>query len=128
MTRILKAPGLEFCRITCAVVSEPKIFCSDQCSEECSMNKLRVSIHRQVFGPSKDSSVLFQLTRREQLMSPECSIHQVSSFSKMLVVRWTNQKYSVLISFLQSGQRIDSERISRDACFLLSRTHYCGSS
>ena len=39
-----------------------------------------------VFGPSQDSSVWLGLTSREQLMSPECSKHQVLSFAKMLVV------------------------------------------
>ena len=53
-----------------------------------------------VFRPSQDSSVWLGLTSREQLMSPECSKHQVLSFPKMLVVWLTNKKYSVLISVL----------------------------
>ena len=44
-------------------------------------------------------------------MSPECSRHQVLRFSKMLVVWWTNKKYSVLINVPQSAQWINSERI-----------------
>ena len=42
------------------------------------------------------------LTSREQLMSPECSKHQVLSFAKMLVVN--KQKNFVPISVLQSAQ------------------------
>ena len=42
------------------------------------------------------------LTSREQLMSPECSKHQLLSFSKRLVVN--EQKNFVLISVLQSAQ------------------------
>ena len=43
-------------------------------------------IHIRVFCPSQDSSVWLELTSREQLMSPECSKHQVLSFAKMVVV------------------------------------------
>ena len=42
-------------------------------------------IHIHVFRPSQDSSVWLGLTSREQLMSPECSKHQVLSFAEMLV-------------------------------------------
>ena len=45
-----------------------------------------IYIHIHVFRPSQDSSVWFGLTSREQLISPECSKHQVMSFAKMLVV------------------------------------------
>ena len=86
-----------------------------------------IYIHRHAFRSSQDSSVWLGLTSREQLMLPECSKHQVSSFAKMLVVWWTNKKYSVLISVLQSAQWINSERISTDTCFFLPRTHQCGS-
>ena len=72
---------------------------------------IRLYIHIHVFRPSQDSSVWLWLTSREQLMSPECSKHQVLSFAKMLVVWWTNKKYSVLIIVLQSAQWINSERI-----------------
>ena len=65
-----------------------------------------ICIHRHVFRPSQDSSVWLGLTSREQLMSPECSKHQLLSFAKMLVVWWTKKKYSVLISVLQSAQCI----------------------
>ena len=71
-----------------------------------------IHIHRHVFRSSQDSSVWLMLTSREQPMSPECSKYQVLSFAKMLVVWWTNKKYSVLISVLQSAQWINSERIS----------------
>ena len=56
-------------------------------------------------------TVWLRLTSREQLMSPECSKHQVLSLAKMLVVWWTNKKYFVLISVLQSAQLINAERI-----------------
>ena len=45
-----------------------------------------IYIHIDVFRPSQDSSVWLGLTSREQMMSPECSKHQVLSFAKMLVV------------------------------------------
>ena len=38
-----------------------------------------IYIHKHVFLPSQDSSVWLWLTSREQLMSPECSKHQVLS-------------------------------------------------
>ena len=41
VTRVPKAPGAEFCQNACGVVNEQKIFCSHQCSPECSMNKFR---------------------------------------------------------------------------------------
>ena len=87
-----------------------------------------IHIHIHVFRPSQDSSVWLRWTSREQLMLPECSKHQVLSFTKMLVVWWTNKKYSVLISVLQSAQWINSERISTYTCFVLPRAHQCGSS
>ena len=43
-------------------------------------------IHRHVFCLSQDLSVWLGLTSREQLMSLECSKHQVLSFAKTLVV------------------------------------------
>ena len=45
-----------------------------------------IYIHIHVFCPSQNSSVWLGLTSREQLMSPECSKHQVLSFAKILVV------------------------------------------
>ena len=45
-----------------------------------------IYIHRHVLRPSQDSSAWLGLTSREQLMSPECSNHQVLSFAKMHVV------------------------------------------
>ena len=71
----------------------------------------RVYIHRHVFFPSQDSPVWLGLMSREQLMSPDCSKHQVLSFAKILVVWWMNKKYFVLISVLQSAQWINSEHI-----------------
>ena len=63
-----------------------RIFSSDQCSQEYSLNKFRAYIHRHVFRPSQNSSVCLRLTSRGQPISPECSKHQVLSFAKMLVV------------------------------------------
>ena len=57
-----------------------------------------------MFSPSQDSSLWLGLTNREQLISPECSKHQVLSFAKMLMFWCTNKRYSVLISVLQSAQ------------------------
>ena len=74
-----------------------------------------IYIRRHVFRPSQGSSVWLGLTSRE-LMSPECSKHQVLSFAQMLVVQWTNKKYSVLISVFQSAQWINSERIYPQTC------------
>ena len=70
-----------------------------------------VYIHRHVFRPSQESSVWLGLTSREQMMSSGCSKHQVLRFAKRLVVWWTNKNHSVLISVLQSAERINSERI-----------------
>ena len=47
---------------------------------------LKIKICRYVFRPSQDSSVWLVLTKREQLILPEYSKHQVLSFAKMLVV------------------------------------------
>ena len=44
-TRVLKAPGAELCQNAYGVVNEQKIFCSHQCSPECSMNKFRAYIY-----------------------------------------------------------------------------------
>ena len=68
------------------------------------MNKFRGNIHRHVFRPSQDSLVWLTLTRREYVMSPECTKHQVLSFTKMLVVWRPSQNYCVLISVLQTAQ------------------------
>ena len=47
-----------------------------------------------MFRPSQDSSVWLGLTSREQLMSPECSKHQVLSFAETLVVNEQKIFYS----------------------------------
>ena len=44
VTRVLKAPCAELFQNACGVVKKQKIFCSDQCSPECSMNKFRAYI------------------------------------------------------------------------------------
>ena len=44
VTRVLKAPVAELCQIACGVVKKQKIFCSHQCSPECSINKFRTYI------------------------------------------------------------------------------------
>ena len=55
-----------------------------------------IYIHIHVFRPAQDSSVWFGLTSREQLMSPECSKHQVLSLAKMLVV---NEQYIYIYTY-----------------------------
>ena len=67
------------------------------------MNKSRAYIHRHKFSPFQDSSVRVGLMNREQLMSPECSKHQVLSFDTMIGVWRSNKECYVLISVLQSG-------------------------
>ena len=73
-------------------------------------NYMSTSYIYQVFRPSHDSSAWLGFSTREQPISPECSKHQVLSFAKAHVVWWTNKEY-VVISILQSAQRINSERI-----------------
>ena len=48
-----------------------------------------------MFRPVQDSLGWLGLMSREQLMSPECSKHQVLSFAKMLVV---NKQKNILFS------------------------------
>ena len=81
------------------------------CIYTCMYIYIYIYIHRHVFRPYQDSSAWLGLTSREQLMSLECSKHQVLSFAKMLVVWWTNKKHSVLISVLQGARWINSECI-----------------
>ena len=57
-----------------------------------------IYIYRHVFRTSQGSSVWLALTSREQLMSQECSKHQVLSFAKILVAN--EKRYFVLISVL----------------------------
>ena len=45
VTRVLKVPGAELCQNAYGVVNKQKIFCSHQCSPECSMNKFRAYIY-----------------------------------------------------------------------------------
>ena len=56
-----------------------------------------IYIYRHVFCPSQDLSVWLMSTSREQLMSPECSKHQVLSFAKMLML-CQNQVYFIYVS------------------------------
>ena len=49
VTRVLKAPGAEFCQNACGMVNEQKILCSHQCSPECSMNKFRAYIYKYIY-------------------------------------------------------------------------------
>ena len=71
----------------CGILNEQKIFCSHQCSTESSVNKFREYISTNTcFVLSRTQSVWLGLTIREQLMSPECSKHQVLSFAKLLVM------------------------------------------
>ena len=65
-------------------------------------------ILRHVLGPFQDSPVRLGSTSREQLMSPECS-KQGAELCQIACGEQTNMKF-VLISVLQSAQRINSER------------------
>ena len=47
-----------------------------------------VYIHRHVLHPSQDSSVRVGLTSREQLTSPECSIHQALEDRSLIEDSW----------------------------------------
>ena len=60
--------------------------CMCVCVYVCAYVYVFIYIHRHVFRPFQDTLVWLGLTSREQLMSPECSKHQVLSFSKTLVV------------------------------------------
>ena len=57
-----------------------------------------ICILRHVLRPAQYSSVWLGLPSREQLMSPECSKHQVLSLTKMLVVN--KQKYSIYKKYI----------------------------
>ena len=46
-----------------------------------------IYIHIHVFRPSQDSSVWLELTSGEQLMSPECSKHQVLKNYKKTIIK-----------------------------------------
>ena len=59
-----------------------------------------IYIHIQMFRSAQDSSVWLGLTSREQLMSPECSKHQVLRLAKMLVVN--KQKHILFLSVFSS--------------------------
>ena len=83
-------------------------------------------IHIHVFRPAQDSSVWLELTSREQLMSPECSKHQVLSLAKMLVVN--EQKIFCSHQFSpECSMNKFRAYISTYTCFVLPRTHQCGS-
>ena len=49
VTRVLKAPGAELCQNACGIMNEQKIFCSHQCSPECSMNKFRAYLSTYIY-------------------------------------------------------------------------------
>ena len=78
-----------------------------------------------VIRPAQDSSVWLGLTSTEQLMSPECSKHQVLSLAKMLVVN----EQKIFCSHQCSAEcSMNTFRayISTYTCFVLPRTHQCG--
>ena len=60
-----------------------------------------INIHIHVFRPSQESSVWLELTSREQLMSPECSKHQVLSFAKILVMNEQKNFFSHIHIYIQ---------------------------
>ena len=95
------------------------------CSLKSSINKTHIyiyniyiyicrSIHRHVFCPSQGSSVWLWLMSTEQLMYQSAQSTRCWAFPKCLW--WTNRKYSVLISALESAQWINSERIYSQTC------------
>ena len=86
-----------------------------------------IYIYSHAFRPSQYSAVWLGLTSREQLMSPECSKHQVLSFAKMLAVWWTNKKYCFHQCSPECSMNKFRAYLSTDTCFVLPRTHQCGS-
>ena len=98
------------CMCVCVCVCMCVCGCMCVCVYVCACVYIYIYICGRV-RPSRDSSVWLRLTSREQLISTECSMHQMLSFVKMLVVWWTNKKYSVLSSVLQSAQWINLEHI-----------------
>ena len=132
MVRYLIVVCIYMCVGVCVYVCVCVCMCMCVCMYVCMCVCMCMCVYIYIYicgrvRPSRDSSVWLRLTSREQLISTECSMHQVLSFAKMLVVWWTNEKYFVLIIILQSVQWIDSEHISTYTCFVLSRTHQCGS-
>ena len=84
-----------------------------------------IYIHKHVFCPAQDLSVWLGSTSREQLMSPECSKHQVLSLAKILVVN----EQKIFCSYQCSPEcSMNTFRayISTYTCFVLPRTHQCG--
>ena len=118
---MLKAPSAELCQNACGVVNEQKIFCSHQCSPECSMNKFRVYISTDMCFVLPRTHQWLGLTSREQQVdliltwSAECFIaagtaaNQVPAFTiadtKLyvpVVTLWT-QDNAKLLQQLKSG-------------------------
>ena len=68
-------------------------------------------------------SKLMTFSHTQQLMSPECSKHLVLSFSKMLVVWWTNKKIFCSHQFSpECSMNKFKTYISTGTCFLLIYT------
>ena len=68
-----------------------------------------IYIHMHVFRPSQVSSVWLGLTSREQLISPECSRHQVLSFALPKCLWCGERTKNILFSSVFS--RVLNERI-----------------
>ena len=105
VTRVVKAPGAKLYQMACGVVNEQKIFCSHQYSSDISMDKFRRYIHRHVFRPSQDESLLSGLTSREQLMDVTRALKtRGAELCQNSCLVSTKKKYSDLIIVLQSAQ------------------------
>ena len=98
------------------------------CLSVCLSMYLYIYIHRHVFHPSQDSSVWLGLTSREQLMSQECSKHQSAELCQNACGAVNKQK--IFCSHQYSPEcSVNKFRAYRstDTCFVLPRTHQCGS-
>ena len=105
VTRVVKALGAELCQSACGMVNEQKIFCSHQCYPACFMKKFRSNI-------SEDTCLVIPRTHQCEYNDNEQKTTDVTRVLKALGIDlcqsacggWTNKKYSVLISVLQSAQ------------------------
>ena len=100
MNKLKRGLWCDICMHICICVCMYIYLCICICICVCIYIYICVCIYIYICGRvrlSRDSSVWLKLTSREQLMSTECSMHQVLSFAKMLVVWWKNKEYSVYI-------------------------------
>ena len=93
VTRVFKTPVAELIQNACGERTKYISF-SSVFSRVLNEQIQSAHIHIHVFHPAQDSSLWLRLTSGEQLMSPECSKHQVLSLAKMLVVNEQKTFYS----------------------------------